>query len=101
SLLCRSSTLLPYTTLFRSYEGANDGRLLYREAWLMQAAEQIRTKKYKTALASIEKAKLWPENLGAGKPYDDMIDLRVENYLEALDRKSTRLNSSHVKISYA
>ncbi len=75
--LLQKITILPY-------EGANDGRLLFREAWLMQAAEQIKSRKYKTALASIEKAKLWPENLGAGKPYDDMIDLRIENYVEAL-----------------
>lgn len=25
----------------------------------------------------------WPENLGVGKPYDDMIDSRLEDYLEA------------------
>jgi Tfp pilus assembly protein PilF len=65
------------------YEGATDGRRLYREAWLMQAVEQIQNKKYKAALTSINKAKLWPENLGAGKPYDEDIDLRLEHYLEA------------------
>src|SRR5690554_7063401 len=33
----------------------------------------------------------------------DLGDYRIlrENYLETLDRKSTRLNSSHVRISYA
>ncbi len=75
--LLEKTTILPY-------EGATDGRQLYREAWLMQAAGQIKSKNYKSALASVEKAKLWPENLGAGKPYDDMIDLRLENYLEGL-----------------
>ncbi len=75
--LLEKTTILPY-------EGATDGRQLYREAWLMQAAGQLKSKNYKSALASVEKAKLWPENLGAGKPYDDMIDLRLENYLEGL-----------------
>ena len=72
-----NTTILPY-------EGATDGRQLYREAWLMQAVQHIRDGKTKAALSSIQKAKLWPENLGAGKPYDEDIDLRLENYLEAL-----------------
>jgi Tfp pilus assembly protein PilF len=78
-----SSTLLAKTTIL-PYEGATDGRQLHREAWLMQAIDQLKAKNHKAALASIEKAKIWPENLGAGRPYDDMLDLRLENYLEAL-----------------
>jgi len=66
------------------YEGATDGRRLYREAWLMQAVGQLASGKAKASLASIEKAKMWPENLGAGKPYDNDIDLRIEHYLEGL-----------------
>ena len=71
------TTILPY-------EGATDGRRLYREAWLMQAVDQMKSGNTKAALASVDKAKLWPENLGAGKPYDDNIDLRLEHYLEGL-----------------
>ena len=56
----------------------------------MQAVDQIRAKNYKTALTSINKAKLWPENLGAGKPYDEDIDLRLEHYMEALVHEKTR-----------
>jgi Tfp pilus assembly protein PilF len=78
-----ATDLLEKTTIL-PYEGATDGRQMYRQAWLMQAVDQIKTKKEKVALASISKAKLWPENLGAGKPYDEDIDLRMENYLEAL-----------------
>lgn len=84
-----TTDILGKTTIL-PYEGATDGRQLYREAWLMQAVEQINAKKYKTALASISKAKLWPENLGAGKPYDEDIDLRPEHYLEALAYDKTR-----------
>ncbi|MDQ2657726.1 MAG: DUF5107 domain-containing protein, partial [Bacteroidota bacterium] len=92
-----ATDLLEKTTIL-PYEGATDGRQMYREAWLMQAAGQIRTKNYKVALASIGKAKLWPENLGAGKPYDDMIDLRLENYLEALVYERTKQSSKAAEI---
>ena len=78
-----SSDLLSKTTIL-PYEGATDGRKLYREAWLMQAIQQMQTKKYQAALTAIGKARLWPENLGAGKPYEEDIDLRLEIYLEAL-----------------
>src|SRR5690606_41818078 len=36
-----------------------------------------------------------------GVPNGRIIRDRYEGYKQALDRKSTRLNSSHVKISYA
>lgn len=78
-----TTDLLDKTTIL-PYEGATDGRQLYREAWLMQAADQLKDKNYKAALASVNRAKQWPENLGVGKPYDDNIDLRVENYIEGL-----------------
>lgn len=81
------------TTNILPYEGATDGRQLYREAWLMQAVDQIKSKNYKAALASIARAKLWPEHLGAGQPYDENIDLRVETYLEALVYEKTRKRS--------
>jgi Tfp pilus assembly protein PilF len=62
-------------------EGSTDGRQLFREAWLMQAIQQLQTKNYKAALNSMNMAKLWPENLGAGKPYEEDIDSRLDNYL--------------------
>ncbi|HEX8037497.1 MAG TPA: DUF5107 domain-containing protein [Chryseosolibacter sp.] len=84
-----ASDLLNVTNIL-PYEGATGGRQLYREAWLMQAVEQLKTKNYKSALASVSRAKLWPENLGVGKPYDEDIDLRVENYLESLIYEKTK-----------
>ncbi|MEQ8302511.1 MAG: DUF5107 domain-containing protein [Cyclobacteriaceae bacterium] len=66
------------------YEGATESKLLYREAWLMQALDDLKNKKTKQALAKIEKARAWPENLGAGKPYEADIDDRVEDYIEAM-----------------
>ncbi|MBA4058138.1 MAG: DUF5107 domain-containing protein, partial [Marivirga sp.] len=78
-----SGDLLDKTTIL-PYEGATDGRQLYREAWLMQAMDHMQRKNYKTALNEISKSRLWPENLGVGKPYEEDIDTRFENYLEGL-----------------
>jgi lipopolysaccharide biosynthesis regulator YciM len=64
------------------FEGATSGRQLYHEAKLMQALAQMKNKQYKKALKFIEEAKLWPENLGVGKPYDENIDERLENWLD-------------------
>jgi Tfp pilus assembly protein PilF len=68
------TTVLPY-------EGAGEGHDLYRQAHLFSAALSIKNKKYKAAIAAVEKAKLWPENLGVGKPFD--VDERLENFLAA------------------
>jgi len=62
-------------------EGATEGRQLYKEINLMLALEQMEKKKYKKALEYIAAARLWPENLGVGKPYDDEIDARLEDWL--------------------
>jgi len=63
------------------FEGATMGRQLYHEAKLMQAVEQIKLQQYKKALQYIEQARLWPANLGVGKPYQDDIDERLEDWL--------------------
>ena len=64
-------------------EGSYAGRAVYREANLYRAMEQLGHKNYKQVMKSVEASKEWPENLGVGKPYDDMIDSRLEDYLEA------------------
>jgi tetratricopeptide (TPR) repeat protein len=77
------SDLLGKTTIL-PYEGATDGRLLYREAWIMQGVDQLKQGKFRDASASISKARQWPEQLGVGKPYDADIDDRLEKYMEGL-----------------
>src|SRR5690554_7327498 len=82
------STLFPYTTLFRSEE-------LYKELLGVSSHELYHTWNVKS---------IRPEEM---VPYD----FKQENYSELgyiaegvttyIDRKSTRLNSSHVRISYA
>ncbi|MDR3093452.1 MAG: DUF5107 domain-containing protein, partial [Bacteroidales bacterium] len=59
------------------YEGSNEGRRVYREAWLMCALQNVKSGDYTAALSDIEKSKRWTENLGVGKPYDEDIDLRA------------------------
>src|SRR5438876_3301166 len=75
------STLFPYTTLFRSREIPFDGL-----HWFFDHCETISDR-------NIERVKA----LGGG--------IAVQNRMafqgEYLDRKSTRLNSSHPSISYA
>jgi predicted Zn-dependent protease len=66
------------------YEGSTEGHALYREAWLMQAIGKIKTKKYADALTMIANARLYPVNLGVGKPYDENIDSRIESYMEGM-----------------
>ena len=77
------SDLLEKTNIL-PYEGATDGRQLYREAWMMQAIDQLKRGKFRDATASINKSRQWPERLGVGKPYDSDIDDRPEKYVEGL-----------------
>jgi tetratricopeptide (TPR) repeat protein len=60
-------------------EGAYEGRLVYRNAWLSCALQNVEAGKYGEAIADVEQSKLWPEHLGVGKPYDEDIDLSTEN----------------------
>jgi hypothetical protein len=71
------------------FEGATSGHELYREAKLMQAIVSMKQKNYAQALTFINDAKLWPENLGAGKPYDEDVDIRLENWLSYLCYKNS------------
>src|SRR5436309_7959745 len=72
------STLFPYTTLFRSPVGFK------RRSIDVVEDGRVRQKLTQRAFATI-----------------DTIGHALELIAELLDRKSTRLNSSHVKISYA
>src|SRR5690606_42092761 len=79
-----SPTLFPYTTLFRS-EAAHD--LAQLQPW--RERPHIGAQRDLAAL----------EQLPVAREHDPPA-LRGE-VADRLDRKSTRLNSSHVKISYA
>jgi hypothetical protein len=72
------------------YEGATDGRKLYKEAHLMLAAAAWQANQCKKAIAEINNARQWPERLGVGKPYEEDIDERLEYFL--LYQCYTKLN---------
>jgi len=63
------------------FEGATIGRELYREAELMQAVDNIKLKNYTASLNFVNAAKQWPQNLGVGKPYDNNLDERLEDWI--------------------
>jgi hypothetical protein len=62
-------------------EGARFGRDAYREACVMSALDALRQKQFEDALGLVQRARLWPERLGAGRPYD--VDTRLEDYIES------------------
>lgn len=64
-------------------EGSYAGRAVYRSAHLYQAMDYLAQGKYHQVLRAIEESKAWPENLGVGKPYDELIDGRLEGFLAA------------------
>src|SRR5690606_41136630 len=94
-LLPPSSTLFPYTTLFRSSDwnpeffrkkAAVHGEHVLRCVEFILTAQDYPEIGYKRALGVIQ----------LHRPYrSERLDAACK------DRKSTRLNSSHVKISYA
>ncbi|MCX6143316.1 MAG: DUF5107 domain-containing protein [Ignavibacteriales bacterium] len=69
------------------FEGARYTREVYRQACVLAAAEEMKAGGYAKAAKFLEKARQWPERLGAGKPYD--VDNRLEDYLEGLCSKKS------------
>jgi hypothetical protein len=71
----KSTRILPY-------EGAWEGRDLYRQANLYLASREIARKNFSKAFRFAEAARAWPEHLGVGRPFD--TDERLENFLAAV-----------------
>src|SRR3712207_8005826 len=86
------STLFPYTTLFRSGGGVgvSAARLVGSEG----DASRVDCGVYLAEL-------LRPDELGLYPHFPLQGDVAFEGLDVLLDRKSTRLNSSHANISYA
>jgi hypothetical protein len=59
-------------------EGAHEGHDLYETANLEQAVELMEQKKYREAAQYLINSEVWPENLGAGKPFEP--DTRFQDY---------------------
>src|SRR3712207_7867681 len=81
------STLFPYTTLFRSEQRAPAGR----------AEEQLRERR-DLERPHVPRAQGLP---GRAHQLREAARVRRVQHDQPVDRKSTRLNSSHANISYA
>src|SRR3712207_8169625 len=77
------STLFPYTTLFRSQR--RQSHIRHRGVGQLQFAQ----------------ARVSLESRQSGVRYPGIREIQILKTWEPLDRKSTRLNSSHANISYA
>src|SRR5436309_11914139 len=92
------SALFPYTTLFRSvHELQGKTELVMADVRALRRREyQIRAE----SLESRERVVKWQLEIRESERSLEMLK-SVSRKFERIDRKSTRLNSSHVKISYA
>jgi tetratricopeptide (TPR) repeat protein len=66
------------------FEGATTGRRIYRQALLNLALQELRNKRYAKCIQYIERSRAWPEHLGAGKPFQENVDERLEDWLTYL-----------------
>src|SRR5690606_40544104 len=97
SILRRSptSTLFPYTTLFRSIASSNkeSGKAATSVTFAMTPEAKLLADSFSSNKGRL----IWPVEKGIkSQGYGVYADKLYPG-----DRKSTRLNSSHVKISYA
>lgn len=67
------------------YEGAGEGRALFKTVYLNAALEDLQSKRWKSARTKLEKSLEWPENLGVGKPFN--TNETMQNYLLGLVAK--------------
>jgi hypothetical protein len=66
------------------FEGERGGRMLYREIKTMLATQALAKGRLRDAEKKVAEAFVWPRNMGVGKPYDDQIDTRLEDWLNAM-----------------
>jgi len=66
-------------------EGASEGRNIWRETHLHAVLNAIKGNDWEKAIYYIAQARIWPENMGIGKPY--LVDERLEDFLEMYCRK--------------
>src|SRR5690349_23055271 len=88
-----SSTLFPYTTLFRSTGALEESSVVGQSDYVNVSQ-----------VPSVRVLPLGTDNFGRDVLTElvaaTAVSLRI-GFVSGLDRKSTRLNSSHVEISYA
>src|SRR5699024_11704198 len=95
----RPSPLFPYTTLFRSRGMPDSGQVLSASAKASWAKSSARGKSPRRLDGPLRRCGTSP--VGRGRLGGGGVQSRLVFSLPWSDRKSTRLNSSHVSISYA
>jgi hypothetical protein len=63
------------------------------------ALQYLKNHKYKLATRKVEEAELWPERLGVGAPYPDMINHTLEDDIQQLingTQKGKKLQDSEI-----
>jgi len=66
------------------YEDAKDAHNFYAQTKLMLALQYLKKHNYKLALQKVKEAREWPERLGAGAPYPDMVNNSAEDKIQKL-----------------
>src|SRR5690242_21092462 len=99
-MICRppGSTLFPYTTLFRSLLGYHDPGVVAADGNRCLKRHAVRLGCHP---ASTFHLRIGPYHLSGQCPYFNSLNDAQTATLQPQDRKSTRLNSSHMSISYA
>jgi hypothetical protein len=81
------------------YEGAQAAHNYYVQTKLNLALQYLKNHKYKLATRKVEEAELWPERLGVGAPYPDMINHTLEDDIQQLingTQKGKKLQDSEI-----
>ena len=66
------------------YEGADGAHKLYVRTKLNLALQSLKNRNYKLASKKVSDARQWPERLGAGAPYPDMVDNTLQDQIQKL-----------------
>jgi hypothetical protein len=64
----------------------------------MQALEALEKNEKAKAITFIKQAKEWPENLGAGKPYDADINTSIEDRILVLANQDPKKVSNSIAL---
>ncbi len=76
------------------YEHATEGRRIYTDAYIGSALQSVIKGDYSKATLRLNKALVWPEHLGVGKPFDP--EERWERFLLAyIEHKNQQTEKAH------
>ena len=66
------------------FEGQRGSHEMYRDIKLHLAAAALDKGRYATALSYLDASRAWPHNLGVGKPFDNLVNNRMEDWMTAV-----------------